>query len=169
MWVDQRRYFIWLLPVGTLAVIWVMGWIGYGIYMAATEDFGDSISKQVTILVIAISLFMIGLYVCLGLYQMFFIELRHKFIVGKVVTLGNRYYLSGYYFKKTEFDGSEVIAVDEYPVKPCFGRHIATMLSWAPQTKQPNFKITLRDERVFYLPGNMTDVEGLVHELCGYR
>jgi hypothetical protein len=109
----------------------------------------------------------VGVYACVGLYQMFFIELRHKFIVSKVVPLGRHYYLTGYYFKKAEFDSDEVASVSEHHVKKSFGKNIATLLAKAPQTKIPNYRVELKDGREFYLPAEMEDVEGLVRELYG--
>ena len=125
------------------------------------EGLGATQEKKLTVSAIFVVIAVVSVYVCIGLYQMFFIELRHKFIVSKVVSLGDRYYLNGYYFKKAEFDVSEVAAVDAYPVKPRFGKNIATALSWSPQTKQPNYKVTLQDGRVFYLPGDMNDLDEL--------
>lgn len=161
VWVDRRRIFIWLLPIGSLGIIWWGGWLGYGIYGIFVEDFGSKVAKKVFLIGFFSILLFSLVYVCVGLYQMFFIELRNKFIVSKVVSLGEHYYLNGYYFKRAEFDATDVIAVDAYPVKPRFGRNIATALSWSPQTKQPNYKVTLRDGRVFYLPGDTTDIDEL--------
>jgi len=171
VWVDQRRFIVWIWPIGALGVIWWTGWLGYGIHMEATEDFGDKVSKQVTILVIFFILFLAGIYACVGIYQAFVIELRRKFIVSKVVPLGRHYYLDGYYFKKAEFDADEVAAVYPYELKGGLGRgrQIATLLAKAPQTKTPNYRVVLKDEREFYLPAEMRGVEGLVRELRGDR
>lgn len=101
---------------------------------------------------------------------MFFIELRRKFIVSKVVSLGKRYYLKGYYFKKVEFDGGDVLSVEPYNVRTGLGRGrvIATLLAKTPQTKTPNYRVILKDGREFYLPAEMADVEWLVRELRGF-
>lgn len=159
-WVD-RRFYIWVWPISSIIAVGMLVIMGWSIYMVILEDFGDKVAKKVFLIGFFSVLFISLVYLCVGLYQLFFIELRNKFIANKVIPLGEHYYMNGYYFKRAEFDVSEVAAVDEYPVKPRFGKNIVTALSWPPQTKQPNYKVTLRDGRVFYLPGDMTDVDEL--------
>jgi len=132
------------------------------------EGIGATQEKKLTVTAISIAVAAIGVYACVGLYQMFFIELRRKFIVSKVMPLGKRYYLTGYYFKKAEFDGDEVVTIDEYHVKKSFGRNIATLLAKAPQTKTPNYRVVLKGGREYYLPAEIRDVDGLVRELGSY-
>lgn len=172
MWVDRRRIFVWIWPISAILVIGLTVWSAifpFHIYFGG-EGVGATESKKFTVSAIFIVIAIGGLYACFGIYQMFFIELRRKFIVSKVVSLGKRYYLKGYYFKKVEFDGGDVLSVEPYNVRTGLGRGrvIATLLAKTPQTKTPNYRVILKDGREFYLPAEMADVEWLVRELRGF-
>lgn len=169
MWIDRRRIFVWVWPISAILVIGSTALcvtFPFLIYFG-NEGLGATQEKKLTVTAISVVISAVGVYACVGLYQMFFIELRHKFIVSKVVPLGRHYYLTGYYFKKAEFDGDEVASVSEYHVKKSFGKNIATLLAKAPQTKTPNYRVVLKNGCEFYLPAEMESVEGLVRELCG--
>lgn len=155
-WVDQRQIITWIWPVSALVVVGsdlVLGWSLVAIWK---ENFAN-VSKKVPMLVLVGLIFLAVTYACIGIYQMFFIELREKFIARKVVWDGSGYQLWGYYFKRGTFTPSEVISVDEHRVKIGFGLNIATLLTW--QTH--NYKITLKDGREFYLPGEMERLDEL--------
>jgi len=156
-WVDRRQIVIWIWPVSALVVAGgdlVLGWSLVAIWK---EDFAN-VSRKVAMLALNGSLFLAVTYGCVGFYQMFFIELRQKFIASKVIYRdGDGYQLWGYYFKRDMFKPSEVISVGEHRVKIGFGKNIATLLTW--QTH--NYKVTLKDGREFYLPGEMERLDEL--------
>lgn len=151
---------VWIWPVSALVIVGgdlVLGWSLFAIWK---EDFANA-SRKVAMLALNGSLFLAVTYACVGLYQMFFIELREKFIASKVVWDGNGYQFWGYYFKQDTFKPSEVVSVDEYRIKLGFGPNIATLLTWMTH----NYKITLKDGRAFYLPGEMERVDELRTQL----
>ena len=90
---------------------------------------------------------------------MFFIELRQKFIARELAWENGEYKLKGYYFKTAQFKPNDLLSITEYLTDTRFGRDIVTALSWTPG--KPNYKILLKDGRVFYLPGHMEEMEQL--------
>ena len=136
----------------------------YHIYFVE-DNSGVPPLKPATIAAMSVVFSLFGAYITVGYYQMFFIELRQKFIACEVTREGNIYRLRGYYFKKAEFSPSDLARVEEHHLDRRFGRTIVTMLAWAPQTPTPNYKITLKDDRVFYLPGTLEEVEQLKEQL----
>lgn len=163
-YVDKRNV-IWLFPISALCVLWATGVAGISIYWVAMEDFGDNIAKQKTLLVL-FSVLLTGLiYMCIGMYQMFFIELRRKFIARKLERWSDDVYrLRGYYFKQAEFPASAVTRVEEYHVNPrWFSKNIMTILS----RHHTNYKVSLHDGREFYLPGGFDRINDLVALLKG--
>lgn len=157
----DKRYSMWISPLGALAILWMTGVMGMSIYWVSIEDFGDNTSKQKTLLILFSILLLFAIYACIGVYQ-FFAEMRHNFIARKVERWSDDVYrLRGYFFKKAEFPASEVASVTEHIVKPRFGKNIATALTWT----RPNYKLTLKDGREFYLPGEMDRINDLVELL----
>lgn len=167
MWTDQRRFIIWALPLSATLIVALTTWSAVFPFHIYFGDEGIGVSKEKKFIVASIFALIAsgGAYVCIGLYQMFFIELRKKFITSKIVPLGERYFLYGYYFRKAKFNRRDVLSVEAYPVKPRFGKNIVTALSWQPQTELPNYKVTLHDGREFYIPGDTTDLLELIEEL----
>lgn len=168
-WIDPR-FFIWLIPLGSL--IWagsllVLAYTPFMVYFTA-EGVGVGSGKKLAITLIMI-FFFLGLgYMFSGIVRFFFIELREKFIAYKVLLENEVYIIKGYYFKKDKFNKNEILSVEDYPiiVRPGLRKlRNFTILSWSPQTVLPNYKILLVDGRVFYLPGDMTNVLGLVDVL----
>lgn len=94
---------------------------------------------------------------CVGFYQLFFIELREKFIARKVVYKDGVFTLRGWYFKKDSFKETEVVSVEQFKADlRFFGKNILTMLTRNPKSRcNFNLKVTLKDGRVFYMPGEL--------------
>ncbi len=156
LWVDRRIY-IWVWPLSAIIIVGVTGLLIFSMYTIYLEDFGDKSGKKV-FLIISFTMLVIGLvYTCIGIYQVFAHEFRKLFIVRKVEWFGDHLELHGYYFKKDMFEASDVVKIDEHHVSSRFGRNIATALSYT----RHNYKVTLKDGREFYLPGEMTDVDEL--------
>lgn len=105
--------------------------------------------------------FLAGSYYTLGAYQIFFLELRERFIARKVVYENDAFLLKGYYFKEVRFRADEVVAVEPVVVSEhWFQKRLGTLLSRStrftiPHGKNVNLKIALRDGRTFYFPGEM--------------
>lgn len=144
--------------VGVTIAFVISLWI---IFTDPAKMVGASPQRVAAFAVLSLMALAASLYVCVGLYQAFFIELRHKFIASKVVWDGDGYQLWGYYFKQDTFKASEVTSVDEYRIKLGFGPNIVTLLTWMTH----NYKVTLKDGREFYLPGEMERIDELRAQL----
>lgn len=163
-WVDQRRIVVWIWPLSGMTIVGVTIIFAISmlsLFMDPAKVGGASTKKIAAVAVLSLMALAASLYVCVGLYQAFFIELRQKFIASKVVWDGDRYQLWGYYFKQDTFKASEVTSVDEYRIKLGFGPNIATLLTWMTH----NYKVTLKDGREFYLPGEMERIDELRAQL----
>jgi hypothetical protein len=103
----------------------------------------------------------VGVYYTLGAYQIFFLELRERFIARKVIYENDTFLLKGYYFKEDTFNANEVASVEAVVVSErWFQKRLGTLLSRStrftiPHGKNVNLKIALRDGRVFFFPGEM--------------
>jgi len=156
LWVDPRRE-IWLWPISSMIILCVTGLLIYSVYAIYQEDPGELVAKK-RFMLISFSLLVAGLiYTCIGIYQVFAHEIRKLFIVRKVELFGDHLELRGYYFKQDTFAPDDIERIDEHSVSRRFGKNIATALSH----RRHNYKITLKDGREFYLPGEMTDVDEL--------
>lgn len=156
LWVDPRRE-IWVWPLSAIIIICITGLMVYTVYAIYQEDFGELVAKK-RFMLISASLLVAGLiYTCIGIYQVFAHEIRKLFIVRKVEWFGNHLELRGYYFKKDSFVPGDIAKIEEHCVSRRFGRNIATALSH----RRHNYKVTLKDGREYYLPGDMTDVDEL--------
>jgi hypothetical protein len=110
---------------------------------------------------ISVASFLGGLYLSYCAYQLMFIELRKKFIAHHVRYDNGVFILRGYYFKEARFTETEIKKVENYLISErFFSESMGTFLSrnnrfTIPNGKNINLKISLRDGRVFYLPGEM--------------
>lgn len=158
-WVDERRMIIWILPVSNVVIIGATLIIGIAVYSIWVEDFGTNLSKKIALLGFGCPLFLGGIYMNIGFYQMFFIELRRKFITRQVVWDGSGYKLKGYYFKQDAFQPADIASVEEYRVGH---RYLSgTILTLLNRTPKANYKVTLKDGRAYYLPGDIERVNEL--------
>ena len=103
-WSDFRVvYFI--VPVSALVFVGLAIWFAtlpYLFYFTEKEAGGDA-SKKAFISGLSIFFFLCCFYMCVGFYQLFFIELREKFIARKVVYKDGVFTLRGWYFKRDSF------------------------------------------------------------------
>lgn len=87
---------------------------------------------------IFLAVFLGSFYYTLGAYQIFFLELRERFIARKVVYENGIFQLKGYYFKEAEFRADEVVSVEPVVVSErWFQKRLGTLLSrlaYAPRT-----------------------------------
>ncbi len=108
--------------------------------------------------------------VCYYLYcfsQIFIVELRQKFIAWQVTLNGDEFGLRGYYFKRDTFRNSDVECIEPYYAdKHWFGKEMGTLLT-RTRWSNLNYKVQLKDGRIFYLPGEMEQVEELKALLSG--
>ena len=158
LWVDPRRE-IWAWPLSAIVIIGLTGLFfvfPFLIYLGG-EGVGASTSRKLGVTILSGFFFLLGLYVCVGIYQVFAHEIRKLFIVRKVEWFGDHLELRGYYFKQDAFAPEDIERIDEHCVSRRFGKNIATALSH----RRHNYKITLKDGREYYLPGDMTDIDEL--------
>lgn len=163
-WSDPRFFLTtFVMPIGALAWLGAMIWsaiVPFLLYFSEREAGGDPIRKAVIAGVFVI-LFSGSLYYTVAAYQIFFLELRERFIAHKVTYRDGVFELKGYYFKAATFQANEVVKVEPIVVSErWFQKRLGTLLSRStrftiPHGKNVNLKITLRDGREFYLPGEM--------------
>lgn len=160
-WSDPR-YFLttFIAPFGFL--VWVGGAILFPIFpifYVLTNH--ASVSNKIGTVLAFIFVFFGSLYYSIAGFQIFFLELRERFIAYEVIYRDGEFLLKGYLFKKATFHANEVVKVEPIVVSErWFQKRIGTLLSRStrftiPDGKNVNLKISLRDGRVFYLPGEM--------------
>ncbi|MFZ5590187.1 MAG: hypothetical protein ACOY4M_11250 [Pseudomonadota bacterium] len=163
IWSDPRSFMtMYVAPLGGVA--WVGG-SAVMVYALVTVIFIESwegyIAKMLAMTIIFALLLSGSLYYTLGAYQIFFLELRERFIARKVVYENGAFRLTGYYFKEAAFSADEVVSVEPVVVSErWFQKRLGTLLSRStrftiPHGKNVNLKIALRDGRTFYFPGEM--------------
>lgn len=164
IWSDPRYLFALTYPFGGIA--WAGSSIVIGIgafYIIGKEiDAGKYSTLELAFhALIFLAVFLGSFYYTLGAYQILFLELRERFITRKVVYENGAFRLKGYYFKEATFKADEVASVEPVVVSErWFQKRLGTLLSRStrftmPHGKNVNLKITLRDGRVFYFPGEM--------------
>ena len=150
-WSDPR-YFLttFAAPFGFL--VWAGGAIiclVFSVHYVLTNHASEA-NKVGTVLV-SILAFFAGFYYSIGGFQIFFIELRERFIAHKVIYRNGEFLLKGYFFKEATFLTNEVEKVEPILVSErWFQKRIGTLLSRStkftiPKGKNVNLKITLRD------------------------
>ena len=164
VWSDPRSFMtMYIMPLGGL--VWAaetafMVYIPYMVYFTEKGVGVDEI-RRLGVVAVAILGFLAGGYYTLGAYQIFFLELRERFIARKVIVESGVFRLKGYYFKEATFNADEVASVEPITVSErWFQKRLGTLLSRStrftiPHGKNVNLRITLRDGRVFYFPGEM--------------
>jgi hypothetical protein len=160
-WSDPRYFFsTFVVPLGFLV------WAGETVFLVVfpylyIERAAASEANKIATVMLSIAGTLVGLYYSIGGFQIFFLELRERFIAHKVIYREGVFLLKGYYFKKTTFRDNEVAKVEPIVVSErWFQKRLGTLLSRStrftiPYGKNVNLKITLHDGRVFYLPGEM--------------
>lgn len=158
-WIDERRMIIWIFPLSCVAVVGQLFLGGYSARAIWVEEFGEAITRKAALLLVAGLYIAIMFYLSIGFFQMFFVELRQKFISREVIWDDSIYRLKGYYFKRAEFTPADIAAVEEYRVGH---RYLSsTILTLLNRTPKVNYKVTLKDGRTYYLPGDMERVNEL--------
>lgn len=163
-WSDPKFVIALIVPIG------VLGWLGATIVLAVAPYFiyftakgaGASEAKKALVTAMAMIFFLGGLYYCVSFFLLFFVELRKKFIVRKLVYRDGEFLLQGYYFKQASFKETELAKVEPHVLSErWFSKDMGgTFLSRStpPNVRSGqniNWKVTLHDGRVFYLPGEM--------------
>lgn len=162
-WSDPRYLLALTFPLGGLIWAAETAFMLYLPYMAYFTDKGIGLGQleKAGFLVISCAGFLAGSYYAIGIAQVFFLELRERFIARKVAYENGAFQLKGYYFKEAAFRADEVVTVEPVVVSErWFQKRLGTLLSRStrftiPHGKNVNLKITLRDGRVFYFPGEM--------------
>jgi len=160
-WSDPKFVIALIAPFGASV------WLGATIYLPIFAFWyvlnnRASESNKIATAIICILAFLAGLYYCVGAFLLFFVELRKKFIVRKMVYRDGEFLLQGYYFKQTSFKETELAKVEPHVLSErWFSKDMGgTFLSRStpPNVRSGqniNWKVTLHDGRVFYLPGEM--------------
>lgn len=164
-WSDPRAYLMmYVAPLGGL--VWAGGSvvIGVGSVYVIGKEIADAKYGALEVAfhaLIFLAVFLGSLYYTLGTYQVFILELRERFIARKVACENGVFQLLGYYYKKATFKADEVVSVEPVVVSErWFQKRLGTLLSRStrftiPHGKNVNLKITLRDRREFFFPGEM--------------
>lgn len=149
------------MPLSALFTLGLTIWcatVPYLLYFTEREAGGNGSLRKTAVTGLFIFFFLGLLYVCIGFYQMFFIELRKKFLARKVEYRDGEFALRGWYFKKDGFQETDVILVEPYSINPhWFSKNIMSMFT----RTRCNYKVMLKDGRVIYLPGQMDRVDEL--------
>lgn len=161
-WSDPR-YFLttFVMPFGALAFVGTTTSLAVFPFYVIARETSNSVFTTVLHAGIFLALFLGSLYYTIGGFQIFFIELKERFIAHKVIYREGAFLLKGYYFKKAAFQANDVAKVEPVVVSErWFQKRLGTLLSRStrftiPHGKNVNLQITLRDGRVFYFPGEM--------------
>jgi hypothetical protein len=155
-WYDSRVWIAALVPFGASVFAMFTVWQPIFIVHYVLENRASVVNKMGTVIVV-VPVFLASLYASIGFFQLFFIELRKKFIAWKVVYLEGEFSLGGYYLKRARFNQSELASVEQFQADPhAFSKHIATLLTRNSKIRcNYNLKVTLKDGRIFYLPGEL--------------
>lgn len=154
-WSDPRYLLTtFIMPFGFLV------WVG-GTLFIVTFPFFQVRKLELGEIIVSVIVFLVGFYYTIAGFQIFFLELRERFIAHKITYVDGMFLLKGYYFKEATFHASEVKKVEPIMISErIFQKRLGTLLSRStrftiPYGKNVNLKITLHDNRVFYLPGEM--------------
>jgi len=161
-WSDPR-YFLttFVMPFGFLIWVGMTALFAVLPFYVIEREVGISVLTKVVHAGFFLALFLGVIYYSIGGFQIFFLELRERFIAHKVIYQDGIFLLKGYYFKKATFRGNEVAKVEPVVVSErWFQKRLGTLLSRStrfttPYGKNVNLKIILRDGREYYLPGEM--------------
>ena len=162
VWSDPR-YFIttFVMPIGALSFAGTTMLVVWMIYHEIKNEAG--LSTYMILLNVGVLLFGLSLvlYYTIGAFQIFFLELRERFIAHKVTYRDGEFQLEGYWAKHATFYSNEVEKVEPFMLSErWFQKRTGSLLSRStrftiPRGTNVNLKITLRDGRIFYFPGEM--------------
>ena|ERR1022692_2048029 len=95
---------------------------------------------------------LLGIYGCVGIYQILTTERREKFIVRQVTFDGESIELDGIFSKKTRFTKNDIMTIEPYKTKVML-RQLMTLLDWRGGV----YLIKLKNSRTFYLSKALVD------------
>lgn len=163
IWNDPRFFCSLLYPIG--ALIWAIvavASLGFPIWYSLRSE-PSLMNKTVSsIMVFAIG-GLGGIYYTIAAYQIFFLELKERFIVRKARYEDGAFDLEGYYFKADLFQVVDVVSVEEVVADPrWFSQRTGTMLTRNPKLRcNFSLKATLKDGRAFLFPGELFEAQGI--------
>ncbi len=162
-WTDSRIH-IWVLPLSAIVIFGYTLVVLVSLHSIYLENFGGELNRKISLIAILLVALLIGVYGCIGLYQIFVNEIYRLFIVRKAECYGDKLELRGYYFKKDTFDLSLVKSVESFSVQKWRRfkipwKNMMTLFNY--EKSDSNYKVMLKDGRIFYLPGDINDVEDL--------
>lgn len=159
-WSDPHVGVALIAPIGVVFTICATVMFAiFPIYYDLTNP--DTVTGKIITTIVGEILFLAGIYACIGFYQAFVIELREKFIVRKIVYQDSEFTLRGYYRKHASFNEAELAKVEPHVVNErWFSKEMGTLMTRStrfsiPSGQNVNYKVSLRDGRVFYIPGTM--------------
>jgi hypothetical protein len=159
-WSDPHLWVALIAPIGVaITICATILFASFPIYYDLTNQ--DSVAGKITTTAIFVVLFLAGIYACVGFYQTFIIELREKFIARKIAYKDGAFTLRGYYFKRANFNETELLKVEPHVISErWFSHEMGTLMTRStrftiPSGQNVNWKVSLRDGRVFYIPGTM--------------
>lgn len=157
VWVDRRHTIFWCFYFGVL--VWVVGtvFLIFSLFTIYNEDFGERIARKMAMMALFSTIILIGIYYCIGFFQLLFKERREKFVAWRVRYDGLRFYVDGFFWKEVIFGRKDIAAVEVFNVKTSI-RQIATLLEW----KFPNYRLDLKDGRKLYFSGDMDKDKNLL-------
>lgn len=177
IWKDGRYFPSYFLPLGMLS--WALGVVYaiYGLLQPFISDLPEEsreasiarvgLLKVVTVEVIAVVCIIGALYFIVGGLQIYFLELRERFIAHQAHYLDGEFELKGYYFKSARFrteDVAEVLKVVQNNKMSPFahaGWRYGTLLTRNPRARHNySLKVTLNDGKAYFFPGEMIEKEG---------
>jgi len=173
VWKDGRYVFSYLVPMGTL--LWAHG-MAYAIY-ALLQPFVSNVPehsleaqiasagllKIVVVASIAIICIIACLYLIIGNIQVYFLELRERFIAHQARYLDGEFELKGYYFKTARFRTEAVAKVEKLELgnRIFGGWRLGSLLTRNPRARHNySLKATLMNGMVYFFPGEMIEKEG---------
>lgn len=162
-WSDPHVGVALIAPIGvvfTICATVMFALTPYFIYFTEKGG-GAGTSKKAFVTGLVLFLFLAGIYACVGFYQALVIELREKFIARKIAYKDGAFTLRGYYFKHANFNENELAKVEPHVISErWFSKEMGTLMTRSTRFTIPcgqnvNYKVSLRDGRVFYIPGTM--------------
>ncbi|HEX8980897.1 MAG TPA: hypothetical protein VF811_14410 [Parasulfuritortus sp.] len=164
-WNDGRFWFSLILtPLGMLA--WARA-IPLGLYVLLEhKSVLTSWARFIGVKAIFILTAFVSIWLIIAGIQSYFLEPFEIFIVRWARYRQGSFDLKGYFFKETRFDCNDVITVEKFVADthwfgPPGSWRYGTNLTRSKRMRcNYSLKVSLKDDRVFYFPGEMFEKEG---------
>lgn len=169
-WHDPR--FWWdatIFPAGVLVSLVVTALLAYAPYIIFFTPKGEGVAlhKKVEVTLFVLAAFLYCCYRLVGFSQIFFVELRRKFVVWGVTYQHGQFEVRGYYFKRGRFHDADVLKIEPYYTdRRWFSNNMGTLLTRNAQSNL-NYKLHLRDGCSFYFSSEIEQIESLHAMLSG--